>query len=180
VIAYAGVVAALSLIEEFLNTVDERSFSRHGQVHAGGERLTSAQSLVDWLGEQGLADGGIAVTREDLADVIRLRTTLRQSLAGDFDTATAFADYPLLLAPDRQDGLRLAARSGRAWLDVIVETVAVAVCRGEWRRIKLCAAPDCRWAFHDTSRNGRGRWCDMEVCGNRHKTRAYRERRQVT
>lgn len=177
---YSGVVAALSLIEEFLNTVDERSFSRHGQVHAGGERLTSTRSLAEWLSEHGLADGGIAVTQEDLADVIRLRTTLRHSLAGDSDAAAAFADYPLLLAPDGRDGLRLAARSGRAWLDVLVETVAVAVGRGDWKRIKLCAAPDCRWAFHDTSRNGRGRWCDMEVCGNRHKTRAYRERRQTT
>ncbi|MFD9698271.1 CGNR zinc finger domain-containing protein [Lentzea sp. NPDC059081] len=41
----------------------------------------------------------------------------------------------------------------------------------------MCAAPDCRWAFYDVSRNGRGRWCAMEICGNRQKTRAYRERR---
>ncbi|MDT7623373.1 MAG: hypothetical protein QOF99_4274, partial [Pseudonocardiales bacterium] len=43
---YGGVVAALNLIEEFLNTVDERSFSRHGEIHAGGEQLTSPGELA--------------------------------------------------------------------------------------------------------------------------------------
>ncbi len=171
-------MAALTLIEEFLNTVDERSFSRHGHVHGGGERLTSPQALAGWLADRDLADAGVALEQADLVGAIALRTTLRQSLADDVDAVTAFADYPLHLAPHRSGGLRIAARSGRPWLDVIVETVAVAVCRGDWRRIKLCAAPDCRWAFHDTSRSGRGRWCDMNVCGNRHKTRAYRERHQ--
>jgi predicted RNA-binding Zn ribbon-like protein len=62
-------------------------------------------------------------------------------------------------------------------LDAIVETVANSVAKGDWPRVKLCAAPDCRWAFYDVSRNGRGRWCAMEICGNRQKTRTYRERR---
>lgn len=168
----------LNLIEEFLNTIDERSFRRHGQAHVGGEHLTSPGELRDWLADRDLVDTGIELGPADLAGAIALRTTLRQSLVGEGDAATAFADYPLQLASDRSGGLRVAARSGRQWLDVIVETVAMAACRGDWRRIKLCAAPDCRWAFHDTSRNGRGRWCDMNVCGNRHKTRTYRERQQ--
>ncbi|WP_028936301.1 CGNR zinc finger domain-containing protein [Pseudonocardia spinosispora] len=171
-------MAALTLIEEFLNTVDERSFSRHGHIHAGGEQLTSPGALADWLATRDLADAGVEWAQSDLADALTFRTTLRRSLAGDVDVATVFAAYPLHLMPDGPDGLRVASRSGRRWLDVIVETVAVAVCRGDWRRIKLCAAPDCRWAFYDTSRSGRGRWCDMNVCGNRHKTRTYRERHQ--
>ncbi|MFF0223732.1 CGNR zinc finger domain-containing protein [Streptomyces sp. NPDC004629] len=39
-------------------------------------------------------------------------------------------------------------------------------------------APDCRCAFHDTSRGGAGRWCSMAACGNRIKARTCRERRQ--
>jgi predicted RNA-binding Zn ribbon-like protein len=175
---YSGVVAALNLIEEFLNTVDERSFSRHGQIHLGGEQLTSPGELADWLTDRDLADADAPLGQADLASAIALRTTLRQLLSGDVDAATAFVDYPLQLAPQRSGGLRLAAGSGKRWLDVIVETVAASVGRGDWGRIKLCAAPDCRWAFHDTSRSGRGRWCDMNVCGNRHKTRTYRERHQ--
>jgi predicted RNA-binding Zn ribbon-like protein len=63
-----------------------------------------------------------------------------------------------------------------AGLDAIVVNVATSVAGGDWGRLKLCAAPDCRWAFYGTSRNGSGRWCSMGACGNRHKTRAYRRR----
>jgi hypothetical protein len=47
---------------------------------------------------------------------------------------------------------------------------------GRWRRLKMCPDPECRWVFEDRSRSGRGRWCATERCGNRAKTRAYRER----
>ena len=175
---YSGVVSALNLIEEFLNTVDQRSFSRHGQIHVGGEWLSSPDELADWLVGRDLVGGGVELLQSDLTAAIALRSTLRRSLLGDVDARTAFVDYPLQLAPHQSGGLRIAARSGRRWLNVMVETVAESVCRGDWGRIKLCAAPDCRWAFYDTSRSGRGRWCDMNVCGNRHKTRTYRERHQ--
>ncbi|TDU87804.1 putative RNA-binding Zn ribbon-like protein [Kribbella voronezhensis] len=175
---YSGVVDALDVIPEFLNTVDQRSFSRHGRTHVGDERLASPGDLADWLAEYDLLVAGDELGTEDLAAAIALRTALRQSLSGEVDATTAFAAYPLQLAHDDSGGLRIAARSGRPWLDTILETVVVTVGRGDWSRVKLCAAPDCRWAFHDTSRSGRGRWCDMNVCGNRHKTRVYRERRQ--
>ena len=110
----------------------------------------------------------------DLTAAVELRTALRRALSAG---PVALEDYPLRLMPDSAGGLRLSAASGRPWLDVIVETVAGSVASDDWKRVKLCAAPDCRWAFYDTSRSGRGRWCEMAVCGNRRKTRAYRERR---
>ena len=84
--------------------------------------------------------------------------------------------FPVRLRPD--DGrLRLVADTGSPGLDAVVETVTTAVADGRWKRLKLCASDDCRWAFVDSSRSGGGRWCSMEVCGNRHKTKAYRRRR---
>jgi predicted RNA-binding Zn ribbon-like protein len=165
-------VDGLQLIEEFLNTVDERTFSRYGENHVAGDRLTSPAVLADWLAARDLVPAGTRLQPADLTAAIRLRTALREA------PSSALSDYPLRLVPDDAGGLRLAGGSGRPWLDHIVETVAESAARGDWKRIKLCAAPDCRWAFHDTSRNGRGRWCSMDVCGNRTKTRTYRERRQ--
>jgi len=43
-------------------------------------------------------------------------------------------------------------------------------------RLRLCASQTCLWIFLDTTRNGRRRWCDMSVCGNRAKVCAYRHR----
>ena len=48
--------------------------------------------------------------------------------------------------------------------------------RGGWPRIKVCASPECRWAFLDTTRNRSRRWCAMGGCGNRAKNRTWRER----
>jgi predicted RNA-binding Zn ribbon-like protein len=170
-------VVSLQVVEDFLNTVDERTFTRHGESHVPGERLTSPQALADWLAHRDLTSGGTPLNTTDVAATVELRTALRQALVADAKATSALRDYPLRLEPDTSGGLRIAATSGRPWLDTIVETVANSVAKGDWARVKLCAAPDCHWAFHDVSRNGRGRWCAMEICGNRQKTRTYRERR---
>ena len=47
-------------------------------------------------------------------------------------------------------------------------------------RLRICANDDCRWAFEDTSRAGRRRWCDMTSCGNVAKARRYRARHRGT
>jgi predicted RNA-binding Zn ribbon-like protein len=116
----------------------------------------------------------------DLAVAVALRAALREALtdgSDGTDGTQALAGFPLRLAPDPAGRLRIAAASGVAGLDAIVETVAAGVAGGGWSRLKLCFSADCRWAFYDTSRNGGGRWCSMEACGNRNKTRAYRRRR---
>ncbi len=38
-------------------------------------------------------------------------------------------------------------------------------------RLRACATPDCDWLFLDTSKNGRRRWCQMNVCGAREKVK---------
>lgn len=176
--AYSGVVISLHVIAEFLNTIDERTFRRHGERHVADERLTSPEALSTWLTRHGLAGGETMLSEADVAATVDLRTALRHTLDHTTATPAVFDDYPLRLVQRGSGDLRLASCSGRPWLDVLVEAVAQSVARKDWARIKLCAASDCRWAFFDTSRSGRGRWCSMEACGNRHKTRAYRERRQ--
>lgn len=48
---------------------------------------------------------------------------------------------------------------------------------GELRRLKVCAAPDCRAVLIDLSRNRSRIFCDTGNCGNRQHVAAYRERR---
>jgi predicted RNA-binding Zn ribbon-like protein len=49
---------------------------------------------------------------------------------------------------------------------------------GELDRLKTCGAEECKRVFFDRSKPGTRRWCVSTLCGNRIKTRAYRERRQ--
>jgi predicted RNA-binding Zn ribbon-like protein len=45
-------------------------------------------------------------------------------------------------------------------------------------RIKQCPGQHCGWVFLDLTKNGRRRWCEMEVCGSRAKVRRYRARQR--
>ncbi|AXX31646.1 Protein of unknown function DUF1470 [Actinosynnema pretiosum subsp. pretiosum] len=173
--SYDGVVEdRVHVVEAFLNTLDERTFSRHGEAHAPTDELTSEAALAHWLARHGLAPEGVRPSAAHLAAARELRAALRRSLAEPVTTPLAF---PLRLVPDGEGGLRVAAEPVAPGVDALLDLVVAAVGDGRWRRVRLCAAPDCRWAFYDTSRNGGGRWCSMAVCGNRTKTKAYRQRR---
>lgn len=60
----------------------------------------------------------------------------------------------------------------------LVESAADALVLGELPRVRRCADPRCPRVFHDSTKNGRRRWCDMATCGNRAK--AARHRRKAT
>lgn len=63
------------------------------------------------------------------------------------------------------------ATIARDVVDLLTEPLAA--------RIRECAASDCALLFVDSSRPGRRRWCAGEACGNRTRTKAYRQRRKV-
>ena len=48
---------------------------------------------------------------------------------------------------------------------------ATLLTSGDMTRLKACGTPDCDWLFIDTSKNGRRRWCQMNVCGVREKVK---------
>lgn len=42
--------------------------------------------------------------------------------------------------------------------------------------VRLCSDPACGWAYVDTSRGHRRRWCSSEDCGNRDRVRRHAAR----
>jgi predicted RNA-binding Zn ribbon-like protein len=48
----------------------------------------------------------------------------------------------------------------------------------DFERIKEC--PRCGWLFLDISKNGKRRWCNMNVCGSREKSLDYYYRKTKT
>lgn len=47
---------------------------------------------------------------------------------------------------------------------------------GPLERVRQCSGRHCGWLFLDTTKNGRRRWCDSAVCGNRARVRAHYHR----
>ena len=60
----------------------------------------------------------------------------------------------------------------------VVRSAADLLVSDEAARIRVCGGPDCGWMYVDRSRNGLRRWCEMESCGTREKSRR-RARRKV-
>ena len=171
---------SLDLVIDFVNTLD---------VEEGTDALGGPRALAAWLAEKGLLQTGESLLGEsDHADAIRLREALRALMLannGDADAPQAGAELEraarrgelgVHFEADGTASLSPGAAGGAGALARLLIPVASARADDSWRRVKACRAPDCQWAFYDRSRNRSGVWCEMAVCGNRTKVRAYRER----
>jgi predicted RNA-binding Zn ribbon-like protein len=171
---------ALNLVVDFVNTLD---------IEAGTDALSTPLGLQAWLTEAQLfAPNGDQPGEAKRLDAVRLREALRalmlannggapderagrelERAARDGELGVHFADSGAVSLGPGIDGLAGA-------LSRLLIPVAEALGDGSWQRVKACRSADCKWAFYDRSRNHSGVWCDMAICGNRTKVRAYRDR----
>jgi predicted RNA-binding Zn ribbon-like protein len=170
----------LELVREFVNTFD---------LEDGTERLGTPEELAAWLDAHGL--GGPGVGTEELERAIELRELLRALLAannGEPVAAGTFARFAEVGASARASfavdsvgsvSLKPAGGGVEGLIARIMVIVSRAQAEGTWGRLKACPAEDCAWAFYDRSRNSSRTWCSMGICGNRAKTRRYRQRRKA-
>jgi predicted RNA-binding Zn ribbon-like protein len=168
-----------TLIADFLNSLDVRSFGAHAS-HPPVDEIATPDALRRWLIDRGRLRGGEAASPADHRTAVRLRDGLRELLkAQDSEEDLNAIASRLALVVSFEDGEpRLAGGDSAvtAYLAEILSACARAAADGSWPLIKMCAAEDCHWVFVDRSRNRKGRWCATRVCGNRVKTRRYRER----
>ena len=90
----------------------------------------------------------------------------------------ALEPFPLRVAASGKDGLKLrpTQADAQAGLAAIAAELYDAAMNGTLDRLKMCAADECQRVFFDRSKPGTRRWCQSTLCGNREKTRTYRER----
>jgi predicted RNA-binding Zn ribbon-like protein len=171
----------LDLVIDFVNTLD---------AEEGTDELATPDGLTTWLAQRGVLEPSRATepSDRDRQQAIRLREALRElMLANNGGTRDDEAGEELERVARRghlgvyfDGGGSVSIAPGgegfAAALARLLVPVARAVGDGTWQRVKACRAPDCHWAFYDRSRNRSGVWCEMAVCGNRTKVRAYRER----
>jgi predicted RNA-binding Zn ribbon-like protein len=171
----------IELVSSFVNTLEKKV------TPPDEESLDSPEALRSWMTEQGIPPGG-DLGPDDVEKAIRFREAMRLLLVannvGELDPETLrglreAADQGLIRVEIHDDGQAYARPANEgvpALFARLLAAVADAQCAGTWDRLKACGADDCQWAFYDSSRNRSRTWCSMEVCGNRAKTRAYRER----
>jgi predicted RNA-binding Zn ribbon-like protein len=172
----------LELVRGFVNTYDAQD---------GSESLATPAALRDWLAERDLLEPRApAPADEDLRHAIEVRDALRAMLRANhgepldpsapavLDATARRAQLTVRFTPEPASTVEPLAGGVDGALGRLLARVSAAMEEGTWVRLKVCPADDCQWAFYDRSRNRSAVWCDMKVCGNRHKVRSFRERQQ--
>jgi predicted RNA-binding Zn ribbon-like protein len=170
----------LLLVQGFVNTLD---------LETGTDVFRDAEDARSWLMTSGLLNRRAEISSADLIFAREVRESIRSVLAADgmVDPARlgplrALADAHRARVTVSDQGVLALETSGREDVgDALFELLLIiraAQQDGTWKRLKTCSNPECAWAFYDRSRNQRGSWCEMAVCGNRLKNRQFRARRR--
>ena len=139
-----------------------------GRAQLGGasdlRRARAIRATLERLFRTAAREGSI-----EPAAVARLAGFYRQQVAG----------LPLVAAADglslRGDG----AGTPSDLLALVLQSAMELAFSPELKRVRDC--PGCGWLTLDRSKNGRKKWCQMSVCGNRAKARRhYRRKRDDT
>jgi predicted RNA-binding Zn ribbon-like protein len=169
---------SLDLVIGFVNTLD---------IERGTDEL-SPQGASSWFVRTGLLGGEEKVSEPDRERAVSLREALRSLMLANngedgcegagrtLEDVARAGELSVCFAGSGTVAIAPRAAGFDGALAKLLVPVAYSNDDGTWKRVKACRAADCHWAFYDRSRNRSGVWCEMAVCGNRTKVRAYRGR----
>jgi predicted RNA-binding Zn ribbon-like protein len=168
----------LELVRTFVNTID---------LEDRTDDIAEPAALAAWLTDRELLEPGAKVGEEDVRRAIEVREALRAQLRANNGAQTDEDAVATLHAAAERAGIALRFGPQGSRLEPEAAGVDGALGRlltiahgaehdGTWKRLKACPWDTCHWAFYDHTKNSGGVWCTMEVCGNRAKVKAYRER----
>jgi hypothetical protein len=161
---------SMQWVVDFLNSMDLRTHGAAGSVLVR-DLLGDRGEAGAWVRERGFV-GPTGNLVDELAAVRGLRDAVREALTGTKPLRTTWSAH-VELSERGSPFIGPASESVTAWAEA---HLLEAFLSPQVSRLRICAAEDCLRAFYDSSRNGRGRWCSTASCGNRMKTRAYRQR----
>jgi predicted RNA-binding Zn ribbon-like protein len=151
------------------------------------------EDVRHWLKLAGLPapKAGSDVARISLLDSARtLRENIRSLVEkrkagqrGDPSVLNRFLSgaqsYPRLVW-NKPRSLKIEKVRPNATAEVILGPVAEAaadlLATADFKLVKRCQDDTCVLWFRDHTKSHHRRWCSMELCGNRHKVAAYRQR----
>ncbi|UCH62173.1 MAG: ABATE domain-containing protein [Fidelibacterota bacterium] len=180
---------------EFTNTVDRY------EAEDTGDSLLDYTDLVRWAEKVQVIGGDEAkqllvrasrdrgAAEAALRKAKRLRATIYQifaAIAQDQRPSTTNLDQLNRILTRVQSQVHIVSRPegfGWAWqaggfdleavLWPVVRSAAELLTTDEVHKISQCNGGDCTWLFVDKSKNHSRKWCDMETCGNRVKSRRH-------
>ncbi len=167
-----------------------RAFVNTAELEEGTDHLATVEQARGWLQDRGLI-GEDPLAESERLRLVEAREALRTVIAAGSDgridpESLAVLDgvgrngrLTLAFSPDGSADLHPDATGIDRALGQIIVAAYTAMIDESWSRLKICGNHECRWAFHDRSKNHSAKWCSMQSCGNRMKARAYRARQEA-
>lgn len=179
----------LALLYDFVNSLDERRYVENGAAHTGGDQLASPRLMESWMREHGLWHRGEHADPCAHQAALELRRTLRafllnppaerrESREAARQLTAASRSYPLLMGVTGTGDVEMLPFDGTGALGLVLAQMIALAQAGRLDRLKTCASKECHWIFFDRSKPANRHWCASAICGNRQKTRAYRQRQR--
>lgn len=158
------------------------------------DSFSAGINVRDWLIDNDLlaTDQILDFDPEKLLDPARkLRDIIRQAVADKKDAKpinvsglNKYLKYGAshLEVRTDQNGLSIAKVRELAKpeqvLAIVAEAAADLLVHGDFELVRHCESEDCVLWFYDRTKGHKRRWCSMEVCGNRHKVKAFRSKQK--
>jgi predicted RNA-binding Zn ribbon-like protein len=130
-----------------------------------------ARDLREWSRSFVRQHAGVKLTAAALGELDPLNLLLERD-----------EKYGKVVARQDGEGSRLELESLRRWrspqslLQPIGEVLATLLTGEDFSHVKACQGSACTLLFADRTRGHTRRWCSMEICGNRAKQAAHRNR----
>src|SRR3954454_21581622 len=173
----------LELLQRFVNSYNH-------DLPPDWDRIGSPERARAWLREKGLVAPDDRVSDADAHRLREFREAVRALAianhrgrpgAGATDvirSIAAGAPLGVVIDGDGRSALEPARRGVNGAMATLLGILHEAQLTGDWSRLKGCR--QCGYAFFDRSKNRSAAWCDMSICGNRTKNRAYYRRRRAS
>jgi predicted RNA-binding Zn ribbon-like protein len=162
--------------------------------------LEDADDIVLWLKESHLCDGAkanrsLARSKRLIEEARAYRALLRQGIEELADgrrlpsellkKTNAYLLRGVSSLQLKEDGKQYRwltswhFQSAEDYMAPIAESFARLVTEVDPSRIRKCKNPECVLYFYDTSKGGQRAWCSLDLCGNKLRMAASRQRRSA-
>lgn len=173
------------LFLDFLNTANWEADGRVAE-----EKLNCADDLCTWMNAAGLTGSTSVSATEMKVEFLTFRFSLRRMVLAMIGGKTPLSNdieiFNKCLVQARTTDTLMSSAGALAFNSALPVTQIIALSalpviasRSEMIRVKMCPADRCGWLFLDESKNGRRRWCSMDLCGNRAKARRHYQKRDT-
>jgi predicted RNA-binding Zn ribbon-like protein len=120
--------------------------------------------------------------RESIRSLVEKRKTGRQGDPSILNSFLAASQSYLRLVWNKSSTLTMDTvrrqDTAESILAPVAEAAASLLTTADFNLVRRCEDETCVLWFFDQTKSHLRRWCSMEICGNRHKVAAYRERRR--